>query len=315
MCYNSSSILYHKDFILTTLKILNFQHLTIKNAIIYTKPFENIDLKYEDQSTAIIVKDPYEYFNQELYNHIYYKMSPKLSKEAIKAVNTLENKDFLEWFDKLNCYPLINPQTFYLDIRKNMHKTMDNLELFDYVVPYEKLDIFLKNISPEVKIQKNTTNNLPFSLEHLKEHKLIEKFIGKDLQLYEKSKELWELSQSNNYKSLKVILERKEERQKLYHGMVGLINETSIKGWVIHKEHSESILVGIYKNNILLEKTVANIMRPDIQKKINHSTGLCGFEVTFENITFLKKDEIEVKTLLDDVSLKLGENAKKFFKN
>jgi len=300
---------------LATFKILNFQDLVIKNAIIHSRPLEETDLKYEDEITIVIVRDPYEYFNHALYNHIYYKMSPKLSEVTIKTLNLLDNKDFLEWFNKLNCYPLINPQTFYLDIRKNMQKCIDNLELFDYVIPYEKIDIFLKNNSSKFNIQKNTAFNLPFSLDKLKDHELIEKFIGKDLQLYEKAQELWELSKSNNYKSLKVLIERKEDRQKHYNGIVGLINETSIKGWVFHKEHSESIAVGIYKNNKLIAKTIADIMRLDIKEKMNHTTGLCGFEVIFDSPTFMKNDIIEVKTLIDDATLSLSENAKKFLKN
>ncbi len=298
---------------MTIFKVLNFQNLTIKNAIVYRKPLEETNLKYEDEISIVIIRNPYEYFNQLLYNSIYNHMSPKLSKETLKVIHTLNNEEFLVWFNKLNYHPIINPQTFQLDIRKRIKKTTKNLELFDYVVPYDKLNIFFKNIPSEINIQKDIASNLPFSLEKIKDNELIDKFIGKDMALYEKAQELWKLSKSNGYKSLKLLIERKEEKPKnIYKGMVGIIDEKRVFGWVFNKQHAKCILVGVYKNNILIHKTEANKPRPKLKENSTHPTGLCGFNIVFDEITFNKSDKIEVKTLPDNILLSETNSTRKF---
>ena len=306
---------------MTKFKILNFQDLFIKNTLAYNKPFEETGLTYEDETTVVIIRDPYEYFDYILEHYIRTEMSPTLAKDTRYTMDTLDNEAFLKWLDTLNYLPIVNPQTFQMDMRKNIENAMGNLALFDYVVPYEKLDDFLTHIAPDVKIKKNETHSLPFSLSALKENELTQIFIGKDLKLYEYARKLWKLSEDNQFKSLKILIDKKApakkdkkrvSKKKLYDGIVGTISETSVKGWVYHTEHSESIMVGIYKNGTLLEKIKADKMRPDIKKRKGHPTGMCGFNITFKDPVFGHGDQVEVKTLPDETSIPFGKQAKAF---
>ena len=94
--------------------------------------------------------------------------------------------------------------------------------------------------------------------------------------------------------------------------MVGILNTHSIAGWIINLDSHESVLIGVYKNDILLEQTMANIMRPDIQKRKNHPTGLCGFKIISKTQIFQSGDIVEVRTMADNINITLSKNAKEF---
>jgi len=114
----------------------------------------------------------------------------------------LDNEAFLKWLETLNFIPFYNPQTFQLDTCKRSSVAIENLESFDYVVPYEEIDTFLENISSDITISKEEEeeNKLLFALDAQRENKLVKKFIGKDIELYERSLKLWELVKTNNFK-------------------------------------------------------------------------------------------------------------------
>lgn len=302
-------------------RIMNFQDLYIRNALTYNKPFEETGLSYEESLTVVIIRDPYAYFDTMLSQYIHNEMSPGLAQETLHALDVLDDQAFLKWFDTLHYLPMINPQTFHMDMRKTIESALANLEIFDYVVPYEKLDEFTRHVSPDLKVETKNIPHLPFSLASLKEHELTEVFIGKDLQLYSHAQKLWEHSESNQFKSLKSLIPRRKPTKKRkgpkkkrvpYHGIVGQIDDTSIKGWVYHKEDPESITIGVYLNGELLKKVKADIMRADIKELKGHPTGLCGFNLTFEPETFQKGDKVEVKTFPDGFVLPFGTRAKSF---
>ncbi|AKF24126.1 hypothetical protein YH65_00930 [Sulfurovum lithotrophicum] len=301
-------------------QILNFQDLNIVNATVFRKPLEEIKFTNKECITVVIIRDPYEYFDTVLEQHIENEMSPNLSKEVRQAMATLDSEAFLTWFSTLNYLPLINPQTFQLDMRKRIKNALKRLELFDYVVPYDKIDLFLTHIAPDITIHTAEIQRPSFSLGAVKKSELTQIFVRKDLQLYEHTQSLWKLSESKQYKSLKSLIEKKEpqkkqkqkQKQKLYHGLVGKISENTIRGWVIHMKRSESVIVGIYKNGTLLKEIKADKMRPDIQEITGHSTSKCGIHITFETAVFKKGDKIEIKTLPDGVIIPLGKQAKEF---
>ncbi len=298
-------------------KILHFQDLSIENATLYTKPLPETELTYDDHTTVVIMRDPYEYFNSILEHYIQHEMSPSLSRETRQAISTMRDEEFLAWFSTLNYLPVINPQTFQLDLRKRIKTAEERLALFDYVVPYEKIDLFLTHIAPDIKIQKSPSSEPSFSLSALKGSELAETFIGKDLQLYAQAQTLWNLSESNQYKSLKLLIEKKEpkkkqKQQKLYRGVVGKISENTVRGWVFHMKQKESITVGIYRNGTLIKETKADKMRPDIQELMDHPTGKCGIHVVFETAMFKAGDTVEIKTVPDNAIIHLGKQAQAF---
>jgi len=303
---------------LNKFKILNFQNLQITNAHIYNKPLEETSLKYEDTITIVIIRDPYEYFDYMMHHYVKYEMSPRLSKETLHAMKTLGNDTFLEWFHSLNYIPLVNPQTFKLDMRKRLKFALEKLELFDYVVPYDKLDIFLEKLPSKIQIEKIISKPFPFLFSTVKKNKLSKILIEKDLQLYKKAQDLWELTQANDFKSLKLLIEKEEAHKKekkkkeSYKGRVMQISENGAIGWVFHTEHPESVLVGLYKNGILLTKVKADLMRPAIKKNMGHPTGLCGFHIKVGNDILKSKDNIELKTLPDGILIPMGKQAKEF---
>ena len=299
------------------LKIINFQDLLIKNADISKKPFDETSFNEEDILTVVVLRDPYVYFDHLLDHCINNEMSPKLTKETKKAMKNLNNEAFLQWLTTLNYLPLINPQTFQLDLRKRVDIAIDNLESFDYVLPYEEIDMFLEHVASDITIKKQEKSNYPFSISTLKNSELVNTFIGKDIQLHERGKELWEEIKKHDFQSVSSFMERKKPLAKKkigkFIGMVDRISVNSIAGWIFRENDKETLEVMIYKNDILVQKVKADILRPNTQKLKGHPTGHCGFEAIFNEDIFTKSDKIEVKILPDKTSVVLGQNARKFF--
>ncbi len=234
-----------------------------------------------------------------------------------------DNETFLQWFKTLNFIPFYNPQTFQLDSRKRPAAAIENLESFDYVVPYEEIDIFLKNVLPDISISRGKEEKLFFSLGTQRENALTGEFIGKDKVLYERAVELWELVKKNNFKPLasltnrkkpveKTPLSQKSKEMQKYRGIAGKITPNSIGGWAFHIDKQESIELAIYSNDHFLCIAKADKMREDLKKQKVHPTGKCGFEVVFDQPIFNKGDKVEIKILPDEILLRLGENVQNF---
>ena len=309
------------------LEILNFQNLQIEKAKNITQPFDQAKFEDEEALTVVVIRDPYAYFDSMLFEYLSREKSILFTQDIIDHMKELDSRSFLKWLDGLNFVPFQNPQTFHLDIRKRVSEAIENLESFDYVVPYETIDTFVEKLAPNVRIVKPKETKLLFSLSSLKGNPLAEKFIGKDSELYRRSLELWEAIEENGYKMLPSLLgkqrisERKKEEKKqkeqpekmqVYKGVTGRISEKFIAGWVTHKEHPEVLTVEIYKNGQLLQAVKADKMREDLKKQQIHSTGKCGFEIRFSEETFKKGDKVEVKILPDKIDLPLGKGVKSF---
>jgi len=298
-------------------EVHHFQNLIIENATLSEHPLTQAKEVKKDLLTIVFVRDPYAYFDYLLFDYLKHKKSLLFTQDIINNMKKLDNEAFLKWLETINFIPFYNPQTFQLDISKRSLTAIKNLESFDYVVPYEEIDIFLENISSDITISKKEENKFIFSLDTQKDNKLIKKFIGKDIELYERSLELWQLVKKNNFKPLRTLIKRKKpqvEKQKKnnYEGVVGLITANSIVGWVYHKEKPGNMVISIYKNGVFLRLLKADIMREDLKKQQIHPTGICGFEAIFNEPTFKKGDKIEVKVVPDKTMLPLGKNVKKF---
>ena len=302
---------------LRKVEVQNFQNLIIENAILSDHPLSQAKEVKKDLLSVVFVRDPYAYFDTLLFDYLKHKKSLLFTQDIINNMKKLEDEAFLKWLDTINFIPFYNPQTFQLDISKRSLTAIENLESFDYVVPYEEIDNFLKNIPLDISIHQKEEAKLLFSLSAQGNNEEVEKFIGKDLKLYERSLELWEQVKKNNFKPLRSLIDRKKpqgEEKKInkYKGVVGQITSNSIAGWVYHKEKQSNMVISIYKNGIFLRMLRADIMREDLKKQQIHPTGICGFEAIFDEPTFKKGDKVEIKILPDKTILPLGKNVKDF---
>ena len=299
------------------IEVQNFQNLTIENAVITEHPLTQAKDEKKDLFTVVFVRDPYTYFDYLLFDYLKHKRSILFTQDIINNMKKLDNKAFLKWLETLNFIPFYNPQTFQLDISKRSLTAIENLNSFDYVVPYEEIGTFLENVSSDITINIEKESKLLFSLYMQREDELIDKFIGKDLKLYERSLELWELVKKNNFKPLRTLINRKRsqaEQPKInnYKGIVGQITSNSIVGWVYHKDKQINTVISIYRNGIFLRMLKADIMREDLKKQQIHPTGICGFEAMFSEPTFKKGDKVEIKILPGKIILPLGKDVKNF---
>ena len=298
-------------------EVHHFQNLTIENATLSDHPLTQAKEVKKDLLSIVFVRDPYAYFDTLLFDYLKHKRSLLFTQDIINNIKKLDNEAFLKWLDTINFIPFYNPQTFQLDISKRSLTAIENLESFDYVVPYEEIELFLKNTSLDISIDQKEEAKLLFSLSAQGNNEEIKKFIGKDIALYERSLELWEQVKKNNFKPLRSLINRKRpqvEDKKIdkYKGIVGQITSHSIVGWVYHKEKKSNTVLSIYKNGIFLRLLSADIMREDLKKQQIHPTGECGFEVIFDEPTFKKGDKVEIKILPDKTILPLGKNVKQF---
>ena len=306
------------------IEVLNFHNLHIENAKVINKPLNQTKFEEKDGLVVVFVRDPYDYFDYLLYDYLAHQRSLLFTQDIIDHMKTQKGETFLKWLDTINFIPFYNPQTFQLDISKRESVAIENLESFDYVVPYEEIDIFLEHVAPDITIEKEEVKKMLFSLGSQREDELTEKFVGKDMKLYQKSLELWKLSKKNGFKPLGSLIEQKvslndirnrkkkpDEMQK-YKGIAGKISENSIVGWVFHKEKQEIALIEIYCNGKLLSKVKADKKREDLKKQNIHPTGKCGFEMVFDMPTFKRGDRVEIKILPERTLLPLGKNVKEF---
>lgn len=299
--------------------IHNFQDLQFPAVDSGNKPFDESTLSREDHTTVVIVRDPYAFFDRYLHHCIINTMSPTLSRETVKMMKRLDEEAFLAWFITLNYLPLVNPQTFQLDMRKRLDLAIANLESFNYVVPYEEIDTFANSVIKSPVVSEKEKNPLAFSIANVKEQTLIETTIGKDIELYQRAKVLWEISQNHDFKPLHTLIENRKPRPRkkriaTYIGLVDNITDTTVVGWVFREEdHEERLEVAVYKNSTLLQKGIADIYRPGVQKLKGHATGLCGFHIRLTQHVLSAEDSIEIKVLPENRTVPLSQNAKRFF--
>lgn len=285
--------------------------------------FSNFDVTIINKEciNILLIQDPCIIFNTLLHTYISDKKSILFTKDILSHKSSMESDAFLEWLDTLHFNPFYNPLTFALDNRKRVPAGTQVLEQFDYVVPYPKIELFIKNVSLDVKINPKQTEKLLFDFSA--EDAFIKPFIEKDLLLFKKSMELFELSKKHDYASLRTLIKHKpkvetfEEQNKMLHqhkykGLVGQINANSIKGWVLHTDNEASVTLELYKNETLLCTVTANEPREDIKTLHHHPTGHCGFTITFSEEIFNKEDIIKLIVLPEHIALPLSPNVRKF---
>lgn len=276
---------------------------------------------HEECINILFIHDPYTYFNALLQDYIDHKKSILFTQDIMNNKQKMESDSFLDWLHTLNFIPFYNPQTFRLESRKRLPIAIEMLEQFDYVVPYAEIEMFLENVSLNLKIDKEKEKNLLFDFNE--EQVSIKNFIGKDIKLYEKAIELWELIKKNNFIPLGTLIEHKQkpesiedQRKKLaihkYKGIAGQITSKSIGGWIFHTENKGYVMLELYNNDKLLCTLTADKTRDDLKKRQLHPTGKCGFEITFKNITFREGDNVEIKILPENINLPFGPNIKSF---
>lgn len=298
------------------IEILNFQNIKIANAGTVDTISQCFGPNNRDCLSAVIIRDPYDYFDYQMYDLLSNKKSILFTQEIINKMKRERGKLFLEWFKELNFIPFHNPQLSHLDIKKRLPEALDLLECFDYVVPYEEIDLFLKNIPFDIQISKPKESKMIFSLGlHRKEADL---FVAKDLILYEKTAALWKEIRDSNFRPLlsarkkRENLFNKKQAKDRYKGMVGRITSNSIIGWAMKKGDMTCVEISIYKDGKLLQKAKADQLRKDIREREIHPTGKCGFHITFDQPTFSSGDRVTVKILPDNVTLDMGNSALSF---
>ena len=297
-------------------KVLNFQNFNIDNAINCTKPFEEASFDANDLS-LVFVRNPYEYFDFYLHQCIFEEMSPKLAKQTIKMMKKLSSEEFLAWFETLHYIPLINPQTFQLNMKKKIDEALINLQCFNYIVPYEAYPVFLDNLDTDITItEAKNIKKMPFSILDAKDTPYSKHFLSKDIELYEKAHGLWQRIQENQFKPLHLEIKRNvfTDASPKYEGRVRMIDASTIEGWVFKKGESDPLEIMIYKNDALLQTYRANLSRPHIKKVMGHPTDRFGFNIKFDQPTFQGSDKIEVIIVNTNVIISLEEKAKQFFK-
>lgn len=278
------------------LKILNFQDIAIegKNVEFINYPLRRF--KRESNGIYIVfLRRPEEYLNCFLKNQIEkYNFFP-----IIKNIERLDNiENLVKYLKEKNFIPVFNPQTFCLDVRKRLPNAIKNLELFDYVVPYNEIEHFAGEFN--LKIIKPKINHKSLFDDE------IEEFIYKDTKLYKYSLTLWSMIKNNNYQSLQKILK--------YKGNVDNITQNIISGWAFVREAKEPCEVELYLDGEKIQVTLANIFRPDLKEKKVHPTGNCGFVFKLDDIKISEKSKLEVKIKNSNFKLKFGEKVKKYFK-
>ena len=301
------------------IEIHDFQNLRFSNTLkSISKPLLKAKEEKKNVLSIVFVRDPYAYFDYLIYEYLKDQKSILFTQDIINHMKMLNSNDFLVWLDTLSFIPFYNPQTFQMDISKRSDVAINNLESFDYVVPFDEIDSFLENVPLTLEIDKIKEKQLLFSLSREREHALCEKFLGKDIILYKRTQELWNLIKINDFKPLKEfrkkekLLKEEGKSKLLYKGTVDKIDEKNISGWVCHKKHAKSVLIEIYHNGEILKKTEATHFRPDIRDLNWHPTGYCGFKVAFEEPTFKKGDIVEIKVLPENENIILGKKVKEY---
>jgi hypothetical protein len=297
-------------------EILHFQHMNIENAYLIKNPLKEAKKHTTEKTNIVFFRNPYDYFDTMLSAYLQTGKSLLFTQKIIEQMKVLEGDTFLEWLDTLNFIPLYNPQTFFMDVCKRVTQAMDNLENFDYVIPYEESHL-VGEISQDLIIKKKEHTKLSFSIKNHKEHPLVEKFLAKDLELYRKTLELWNLSKENTFQPLGNIIKRKIIYTPLhkaigFHGRCGGMNIKMIRGFAFYQDAQKPLTLEIYKNDKLLTTTIADIIRPDVQQQFKLDKETCGFQVNFKEETLTKGDKVQIIIVPDNIELPIVGNAKAF---
>ena len=299
--------------------IFNCQSLISSDLIVVDKPYETV--QWDKKSVKIAcIENPYIFFDRMLKEWIDNETSHLFFKDMKRNIVKMEPEAFLIWLDTLNIIPLYNPQTFKLDLKKRIDVASENLETFDYVVPAEEKVSFLNTVFPNVVLTEENDDSFYFKIKTYAKTEIVQKFLNKDVILHENAQILWEKIKMHEYAPLGTFLESGKKdffvntKNNKYRGMVGIISQKTIGGWVVKEGSPESLAIEIYKNGENIHQMQANKMRIDIKEKGIHPTGECGFRIEFEEEIFCSNDSIEVRVSSGGFLLTQGQKAKEFLK-
>jgi hypothetical protein len=299
------------------MEIYLFQHMQIKNATLQKNPLLEAKVHNEENMSTVFIRDPYDYFDAMLFEYLKERKSLLFTDDIIKRMETEDGIAFLKWLNTLTFLPFYNPQTFFVDARKRVDTALENLENFDYVVPYEESELFLDKVANEIQIEKESYPKLKFSIKNHKEHPLVKVFLEKDLLIYGKTLELWNKVKENDFKPLGEIIKRKTIYTALkeaigFKGACGNIEAKMIQGFALYKNAEKPLTLEIYNNQELIATTVADVPRPELQQQLKLSKEHCGFKIIFEEETFRKGDKVEVIIVPENIKLPIVGNAQAF---
>jgi hypothetical protein len=299
------------------MEIYLFQHMRIKNATLQKKPLLEAKVPNSEDTSTVFIRDPYDYFDAILFEYLKERKSLLFTDDIIKHIKSEDGIAFLKWLHTLNFLPFYNPQTYFVDVRKRVDTALENLENFDYVVPYEESELFLEKVANEIQIKKETYSKLKFSIKNHKEHPLVKVFLEKDLQIYNKTLELWNQVKNNEFKSLGEIIERKTIYKELkeaigYKGVCAGMQKNMIRGFAFYQDAEKPLMLEIYRNDEFLIEATADIPRSDIQQEFKLTKNNCGFQVDFKYETFKKGDKVEVIIVPENIKLPIVGNAQAF---
>jgi len=300
-------------------KLLHFQDYNITNMAYSDEPLTFKNFISSDIISVVVLRDPFEYFDYMVTEYIKQKKSRLFSNLIEKKLKESNPDIFLNWLDTLNIIPFYNPQTFYLDVKKRITFAKESLESFEYVVPYNFLDAFVTKTECPIDIKKKNIQKL-FHLKNVKEKKLVEKFIGKDMVLYNDALVLWQKIESSGYKPLSQLIPRLSDTIPMeecddFHGVCGGLNHRMIRGYIFSKNSTDPLNITVYRNKTPLITVKADQPRPELQKKFGLSSPKCGFFIQFDKDTFYPEDRIDIIVENYNISLPLIGDAKRFLEN
>jgi hypothetical protein len=182
------------------IKLYNFQNLEVET----TCELSSISESLEDENIlrVVVVRDPYTFLDVLLLDYLKTKKSKLFTQDIINMMKKTKPEAFVEWLHSLNFMPFYNPQTMYFNKSQNIDIACSVLEKFDYVVPYEELELFLKNIDFDINLQILKEHKLLFTFKSQKENPIMNNFLEKDLKLYEKTWVLWEQIKRDRFRPI-----------------------------------------------------------------------------------------------------------------
>ena len=263
---------------------------------------------------SIIFYSPLKYFDSLLSKYMYENKSLLFSEEMTVMAETKSANEFFSWLDSINFIPLYSPQTFLLDDRKRVDAAKEKLKWADYVVIEEGVEALHKEAGISVTYDFGVNSKVPPVSLSDADLKWQERFVGKDMQLYEYACELWKKIEAAGYIQLGRIIKRYKPMQNManFHGMCGGMYEKMIRGFAFNRELQEPLELEIYKNGTLLTTTVANHPRPELKEKFSLKIDKCGILVKFDKPTIQPGDKIEVVIVPENVLVPIVGSAKAF---
>jgi|GEM_PF-2754948 len=298
-------------------ELLYFQHDEVDGVLLRTTPLIGVKRPDETLLSTVIVRNPYDYFDAMLNDYLITKKSLLFSEEMEAQVKKLDSEAFLRWLEGLHFLPFYNPQIYYLDAKKRLQEATDNLQNFEYVVPYEEVDAFVSHTGIPLKIASAKKSAYPFRMRDVRDESLVEKYIGKDKRLYEEVMRLWREIETHDYRPLAQVMHRMPPMIPLhqaegYRGGCGGMNAKMVRGFAFKLGRAEPLEVAIYRNKELLVRTKADTPREELQKKFALPSNRCGILVNFEEETIFPGDRIDILIMPEGIKLPISGQAEKY---